>query len=495
MRIILLLMAVMLLMTGADARYSPGLEIAEGENITLHDGSVTNLSVSGGYIISHDTSTIKAHDPNGFLISEKDYTTLGGAGEVINEVILDINDRDIGSNIIIMPGNYYLGDINISNMPPWTTVSGTNYPFAGHAGELPSMSSSEIARFIVTNTTYVPFKLPYSGSGVEKISFFYPDQSNDSTPTAYAPAIRIGEPAGSAVSGESNVVRYVDLGNAYIGIELGETDGRAIIEHVVGYPLKYGIKQASAAIYDVCQISDVHFNPRYINGWGYYGGTLPAWVLANGEALYINRIDGPRVRDFFCFKYHKGINLTGIIQRGSFDACYLDMVDWGIYAVSSTVLDCDFTNLHIFANTYGIYMAWGILAESTFSNCEIESGREGIYLGNSWTGANSVFSSNIIQFHRDGTYRPGACRAAILVGDGWTFSDNHVIGLTSEESQGLLITGVSSVIGNNFRNLSASAVEVSGIKYIVANNMGKNTGGFPTAANTTEKFVGHNIAY
>lgn len=47
MKIILLLMAVMLLMTGADARYSPGLEIAEGENITLDGGEIKNFQADG----------------------------------------------------------------------------------------------------------------------------------------------------------------------------------------------------------------------------------------------------------------------------------------------------------------------------------------------------------------------------------------------------------------------------------------------------------------
>lgn len=47
MRIVLLLMAVMLLIAGADARYSPGLEIAEGENITLDGGYVIDAKLSG----------------------------------------------------------------------------------------------------------------------------------------------------------------------------------------------------------------------------------------------------------------------------------------------------------------------------------------------------------------------------------------------------------------------------------------------------------------
>lgn len=45
MKIILLLIAVMLLMTGAEARYSPGLEIAEGGNITLDGGYLVDAKM------------------------------------------------------------------------------------------------------------------------------------------------------------------------------------------------------------------------------------------------------------------------------------------------------------------------------------------------------------------------------------------------------------------------------------------------------------------
>lgn len=69
MRIILLLIAVMLLMTGADARYSPGLEIAEGENITLDEGYLISESPANysnllfyravGDGVADDTNAIK----------------------------------------------------------------------------------------------------------------------------------------------------------------------------------------------------------------------------------------------------------------------------------------------------------------------------------------------------------------------------------------------------------------------------------------------------
>lgn len=51
MKIILLLIAVMLLMVGAEARYSPGLEIATGENITLDGGFIKKIQTDGVFNI------------------------------------------------------------------------------------------------------------------------------------------------------------------------------------------------------------------------------------------------------------------------------------------------------------------------------------------------------------------------------------------------------------------------------------------------------------
>jgi len=53
MRFILLLMAVMLLMAGAEARYSPGLEITQSENLTLQ----------GGYLVAAKGITFNATAP------------------------------------------------------------------------------------------------------------------------------------------------------------------------------------------------------------------------------------------------------------------------------------------------------------------------------------------------------------------------------------------------------------------------------------------------
>lgn len=509
MRIYLILLALALLVSSCSAAGIrpdqlnnslpfPSILMDEDANITLDGGFILGAQgISKSYTIWHDATEVYGADQNGSIISSASYTTPGGFGTVFNSVVADINLKDIGTQIVITPGNYYPGDVDLSDIPPWVTVSGINYPFVGHQGELPTMTAEEVTRFIITNSTYVPIKLPYSGSAVEKISFFYPDQSGNSTPSSYAPAIRIGGPAGSAIIGESNMVRYVDLGNTYTGIEFGETDGRAIIEHVVGYPLQYGIKQNSSEILEVCQISDVHFNPRYIDGWGYYEGTLPAWVGANGEAMYINRIDGLRVRDFFGIYYNKGINITGPLYRASFIGCYLDCVNFGIYSIGGTIANSDFSNCHIFSNTFAIYIGWGVLNRCTFDQIEVESYQDGIYILDPYsTNTHNTITDSTIYFHRNASYLPGVVRGALLYGDNFVFSNNHVIGFTSPESQGLLFFNTTTATSNHFENLTAVAVEIGPFAdaYIVANNVAETTGGFPSELNTTSKFVGHNVA-
>lgn len=69
MRIILLMLAFMLLIAGAEARYSPGLEIAEGENITLNGGEILgDYLPAGGVVVVSVDGVVSAVDHTGHLI-------------------------------------------------------------------------------------------------------------------------------------------------------------------------------------------------------------------------------------------------------------------------------------------------------------------------------------------------------------------------------------------------------------------------------------------
>lgn len=101
MRIILLLIAVMLLMTGAEARYSPGLEIATGENITFDGGRIIspadismasdgNITLDGGRLI--DPAEISMASGGNITL---DGGYLSGAGNLAHGVIV-IKDNETG---------------------------------------------------------------------------------------------------------------------------------------------------------------------------------------------------------------------------------------------------------------------------------------------------------------------------------------------------------------------------------------------------------------
>lgn len=455
---------------------------------------------SGGvsYIIKHDASTIYGYNPDGGLVQSASYTTPGGFSTVMNAIITDINTKDIGAQIVIGLGNYYPGDIDILEIPPFVTVSGINYPFVSNNGELPSLTSSEMTRICRTNTANTPFKLYNAGSSIEKISIVYPNQATETAPTVYSASIKIG---GGSIRTYNNVVRYIDLGNSYSGIELGYMAERAIIEHIVGFPLKYGIVQTTPEITDIVQISDVHFNPMNAAAYGLLGYGLIDWVQANGDALTINRIDGLRVRDFFCIWYNKGIVINGPLWRASFQSCYLDGVNYGIVSSGAVVEACDFTDCHIFSNIVAMDMQGSINANS-FVGTEVDSYRDGIIIKRiGGTTSGNVFSDGVIRFHKDSNYTGNTVRGALITGDGWTFSNNIVYGVVSTESQGLLIADCDGfVVSNNvFENLAYSAVELWGSDcnmYQISGNTAKSVSwGFPADISTTSKFIGHNVYY
>ena len=472
-------------------------------NPTASNDAATKSYVDGvggsrvvSYTITHDANTIYGYDLSGVLIQSASYSSPGGFATVLNAIISDINTKDIGAQIVISPGVYYPGDIDISEIPPFVTISGCNYPFSGKYDEALSLTSSEITRICITNTTNVPIKLYNNGSSIEKVSFFYPNQTGASVIIEYAATIKIA--AHVAVDGvEGNVVSYVDLGNSYIGIDLGKGAERAIIEHVVGFPLKYGIVQSVAEIHDIVDISDIQFNPKLIGAAGYYDGTIiPAWVQANCTALFINRIDGVRVNRFFCISCDKGIVINGPLYRGSFHQIYLDGCNYGIYTATDTIMEsCTFIDVQIFCNTKAIFIH-GHLRTTHFIGIDVESYLDGVHFYLASSSEGNIFTGCAVRAHRDDAYTD-VIRCGIFGGNGFVITSNAFIGIVSHDTQGIYITdGHGFTISDNyFSTLEYSAVDVieSATMFQISGNTSYRTAGFPSDINTASKFIGHNV--
>lgn len=106
MKIILLLITVMLLMVGAEARYSPGLEIAENENITLDGGQIINFQTTGIYNIQTFGADGSDSTGDGQEIQDAiNYTNSAGGGYLFappGTYLIDFRSYDAND---VVPGN------------------------------------------------------------------------------------------------------------------------------------------------------------------------------------------------------------------------------------------------------------------------------------------------------------------------------------------------------------------------------------------------------
>lgn len=126
MKIILLLMAVMLLMTGADARYSPGLEMVEDGNITFNGGQLIdpaailmasggNITLDGGYLsgagnLAHGVIVIKDNE-TGITQAFKNGELIGNGTDDFAICQIGLDALDQVNKTIDFYGYQFVGNI------------------------------------------------------------------------------------------------------------------------------------------------------------------------------------------------------------------------------------------------------------------------------------------------------------------------------------------------------------------------------------------------
>lgn len=220
MKIILLLITVMLLMVGADARYSPGLEIAEGENITL----------DGGYIVNAKTEGMLPFVTVG-QGTGNNYVTDGSSDEdQINAAI------ESGAGLIFLTSPTYTCDGSINTTNHNVVIAGRSM-FSTH---IDSTASTAITMWNVgTDNACGLQSLTVHGNGI----------GNDGTPVAGSVGIDI-------------LASNCRLDNVkVIGFYYGITAGDTLIA-----------KSLNTAIYDcyteICEYGIVINNTADLNFWG-----------------------------------------------------------------------------------------------------------------------------------------------------------------------------------------------------------------------------------
>jgi hypothetical protein len=156
---------------------------------------------------------------------------------------------------------------------------------------------------LVTNTSAPFLTVNGRGAGVTDLLFHYPNQvkTSASAPIVYPFTIQV-------IGGLGGKVVRSTVTNAYNFLDI-EAGGRALAQDLFIGAFNIGVNVDHS--YDFTSLHNLH------NGvfWdevesASYPTSIDNWVLNNGTALVINRVDELDVHDFFVFSRFAGILLT-----------------------------------------------------------------------------------------------------------------------------------------------------------------------------------------
>ena len=200
---------------------------------------------------------------------------------------------------------------------------------------------------LITNTSNPFLTLQGPGAGVTDLLFHYPNQvaSGAAAPTVY-PYTIVMTHAGTKVarSTVTNAYNFLDIecGRTLVrDLYIGAFNRGVNIDHTLDHvTLRHLV---SSVFWDVLEGAA-------------YPRPIDTWVLNNGVALVVGRMDSLEIHDFFVFSRFMGMLLTDspdtsqpdfISGTGQGSDIDLDTVQYGIVVTASQLLGYKFTNVTI----------------------------------------------------------------------------------------------------------------------------------------------------
>jgi hypothetical protein len=223
------------------------------------------------------------------------------------------------------------------------------------AGVNPALTA--IAPTLLVTNTNAPFlTLEGMGAGATDLLFHYPNQvkTSASAPTPYPYTVMVTAIAGAKVvrSTVTNAYNFIDIDHA-----LGEGGGGRIqLQDLYIGALNIGVNIDHT--FDFTMLQNLHHGVFWDEVEGAsYPTTLDSWVLSNGTALVVARMDALEVHDFFVFSRFAGILLTDSpdttlpVQHGwgRVSEVQLQNVQYGVIATTTTPFGYEFSNLQVAA--------------------------------------------------------------------------------------------------------------------------------------------------
>lgn len=209
---------------------------------------------------------------------------------------------------------------------------------------------------LVTNTGAPFLTLEDMGSGVSDLLFHYPNQvkTGASSPTPYPFTIMVTASAGAKVlrSTVTNAYNFLDIDH----IQKVPSQGRILAQDLYIGALNIGVNIDHT--FDFTMLQNLHNGVFWDEVEGAaYPTPLDAWVLNNGTALVVNRMDALEVHNFFVFSRYTGVLLTDSPDTtlpdrhgwGRMSDIELQAVQYGVIAITTEPFGYEFSNLQVAA--------------------------------------------------------------------------------------------------------------------------------------------------
>ncbi|MGA2455980.1 MAG: glycosyl hydrolase family 28-related protein [Terriglobales bacterium] len=248
-----------------------------------------------------------------------------------------------GGSVVFKVARYYTTGTFV--VPTGVVLSGAVEGPFDVAGVNPATTA--IAPTLLVTNTGAPFlTLQGLGTGVTDLLFHYPNQvkSSAAAPTVYPYTIVLTAAAGKVVrSTVTNAYNFLDM-------ELG----RKMAQDLYIGAFNIGIHIDNDE--DFTTLHNIHngvFWDEVENAS--YPTAIDSWVLSNGTALVVGRMDSLEVHDFFVFSRFAGMLLTDSPDTTLNPRCGwgrgnnidLENVQYGIIATASNSPGYQFTNLQV----------------------------------------------------------------------------------------------------------------------------------------------------
>jgi hypothetical protein len=223
------------------------------------------------------------------------------------------------------------------------------------AGVNPALTA--IAPTLLVTNTNAPFlTLEGMGAGATDLLFHYPNQvkTSASAPTVYPYTIMVTASAGAKVvrSTVTNAYDFLDIDH----VQQVPSQGRIMAQNLNIGAFHIGVNIDHT--FDFTTLHNLHNGIFWdeIEGAS-YPTNIDNWVLNNGTALVVARMDALEVHDFYVFSRYAGIQLTDSPDTtldtrhgwGRVSDIHLESVQYGVIAFTTTPFGYEFSNLQVAA--------------------------------------------------------------------------------------------------------------------------------------------------